>query len=70
MYPNIDAERARKGLTVNALVKELGVCRKTYYNWIAKGKIPRDKLERLADIFNVSTDYLLGLTDQYGQPIH
>lgn len=67
VYPNIDAERARKGLTVNELVKQLGVCRKTYYNWINKGKIPREKLEQLADIFSVSTDYLLGLTNPYGK---
>ena len=64
MYPNIDAERARYGLTVTALAKKLGVCRKTYYNWISNGKIPKDKLEQLADIFDVSTDYLLGLANQ------
>lgn len=67
MYPNIEAERARHGLTVDEVVKELGVCRKTYYNWIKKGKIPREKLEKLADMFSVSTDYLLGLTNPYSK---
>lgn len=59
MYPNIDAERARKGLSVEALTKKLGVCRKTYYNWLSNGKIPQSKLELMANIFNVSVDYLL-----------
>ena len=59
-YPNIEAERARSGLTVSELVAELGVkSRKTYYNWVAKGKIPKDKLLLMADLFSCSVDYLL-----------
>ena len=59
-YPNIEAERARAGLTVSELVAELGVkSRKTYYNWVAKGKIPQDKLLLMADLFRCSVDYLL-----------
>jgi len=61
-YPNIDAERARKGLTVSSLTNLLGVNRKTYYNWLSKGVIPQSKLNAMADIFNVSVDYLLGRT--------
>lgn len=59
MYPNIDAERARKGLSVEQLTEKLGVTRRTYYNWLSKGKIPQSKLEIMADLFNVSVDYLL-----------
>lgn len=59
MYPNIDAERARHGWTVDTISKKLGVCRKTYYNWVKNGKIPKSKLVEMADIFNVSVDYLL-----------
>lgn len=59
MYPNINAERARKGLTVDELAKMLGVSRKTYYNWISKGKIPQSKLNDMSKLFNVSVDYLL-----------
>ena len=62
MYPNIEAERARRGLTVAELTNKLHVCRKTYYNWIASGKIPQEKLQAMADLFGVSADYLLGLT--------
>lgn len=59
-YPNIDAERARRSMSVDALTKAIGVSRKTYYNWVNKGKIPRDKLQLIADIFDCSADYLLG----------
>lgn len=58
-YPNIDAERARRGLTVEELAKLLGVTRKTYYNWVNKGKVPQNQLVVMADIFGVSIDYLL-----------
>ncbi len=59
MYPNIDAERSRHGLTKNDLSKKLGVSRKTYYNWETRGRIPKSKLVEMADLFNVSVDYLL-----------
>lgn len=60
IYPNIEAERARNGLSITELSKKLGICRKTYYNWINKGQIPQEKLKLLSDMFNVSSDYLLG----------
>ena len=60
MYPNIEAERARKNMSVDELIKRIGVkSRKTYYNWCKNGKIPQDKLEKMADLFNTTTDYLL-----------
>lgn len=58
-YPNIEAERARKGLTKNELAKELGICRKTYDNWVNKGKIPQKKIQHMAKFFCCSVDYLL-----------
>lgn len=61
IYPNIEAERARKGMTVEELAKLLGVTRKTYYNWISKGKIPQPKIELMSDIFDKTSDYLLGI---------
>lgn len=60
MYPNIDAERARNGLTIEELSQLLGVTRKTYYNWVKSGNIPQSKIQMMADIFGVSADYLLG----------
>jgi len=60
-YPNIEAERARKGWSATKLCEELGVNRKTYYNWTHKGHIPQSKLEKLAELFECSADYLLGV---------
>ena len=58
-YPNIAAERARKGFTQEQLAKELHVCRKTLWNWENKGKIPMKKVEAMVKLFGVSADYLL-----------
>lgn len=59
-YPNIEAERARRGLSNDALSEQLGVTRKTLFSWMAKGNIPVSALIKMADIFNCSIDYLLG----------
>jgi len=58
-YPNIEAERARHGMSCEQLAAQLGVSRKTIYNWSMSGNIPKSKLEKMADIFQCSTDYLL-----------
>lgn len=59
-YPNIEAERARRGMNADELAKELGVSRKTLYNWADKGNIPATALIRMADLFGCTVDYLLG----------
>lgn len=62
-YPNIEAERARQGKTGEELAQDLGVSRKTLYNWIAKGNIPTTALIKMADMFGCTIDYLLGRTN-------
>ena len=59
-YPNIEAERARNGVSNDTLAEELGVSRKTLFNWMEKGNIPTSALIRMANLFNCSIDYLLG----------
>lgn len=61
-YPNIEAERARLGMSQDDLSEKLGMTRKTYYNWISTGNIPVPVLSSLADMFDCSVDYLLGRT--------
>ena len=61
-YPNIEAERARRGYSKDKFSQMLGVSRKTYYNWVSKGKIPQNKLELMASIFGTTTEYLLQKT--------
>ena len=58
-YPNIEAERARHGMTAEALAAALGVSRKTLYNWCSSGKIPQSALMTMSQVFNCSIDYLL-----------
>ena len=58
-YPNIAAERAKRKMSVDSMADLLGVTRKTVYNWETSGKIPQTALEKMAQIFNCSIDYLL-----------
>lgn len=60
MYNNINAERVRHNMTVEALAKEIGISVRTYYAWQEKGDIPASKLIAMAKLFNCSVDYLLG----------
>lgn len=59
-YPNINAERARLGLTLDEMAKKLGVSRKTLYNWIVNGNIPQKALVDMSSLFGKPVDYLLG----------
>lgn len=63
-YPNIEAERARLGLSKDDFAKTLGVSTKTYYNWI-KGvnPAPCDVVIKISSLCNVDVDYLLGLSE-------
>lgn len=66
-YPNIEAERARLGLSKEEFAKKLGVTTKTYYNWLGGiNPIPSNRLILLAKLCNVSIDYLLGLNSKKG----
>lgn len=62
-FPNIEAERARLGLTKEEMAKKLGVSTKTYYNWVrGTNPIPSDALLKLSQLCKSSIDYLLGKT--------
>lgn len=65
MLYNIEAERARKGMTKSALAQALGVTHKTYNGYINGTPIPSDVLVSMARIFDCKVDYLLGLTDTH-----
>ena len=60
MYPNIEAERVRKGISREKLAEELNVSISTYYNWLAgRIAIPSTDLKKMANIFGANIDYLL-----------
>lgn len=61
VFRNIRAECARNALTIEELSKRLGIERKTFYNWEEKKDLPTSYLVKMANIFRVSTDTILGL---------
>ncbi|MGN0307114.1 MAG: helix-turn-helix domain-containing protein [Lachnospiraceae bacterium] len=62
----IKKERLNLKLTQKKLAKQLGISQKTVSSY-ERGKCipPIDILKKLAETFNVTTDYLLGITDEY-----
>lgn len=52
----------KHGISLNALEEKLGYSRNTIYS-LKKQKPNAERIAEIADYFNVSTDYLLGRTD-------
>lgn len=62
-YDNLNALCKSNGTTVTAVLKELKISTSKGTAW-KSGAVPKGGiLSKLADYFNVSTDYLLGNTD-------
>ena len=53
-----------KYMTLNKLVQELGLSQGSISNW-DKNSPSIDKVQKVADYFNVSLDYLAGRTDSH-----
>ena len=64
VFGNIRAECARNRMSIEELSKTLNIERKTYYNWEAKKDFPVSYLVKMAEVFHVTTDELLGLPAQ------
>lgn len=62
--------RKEKGLTQTALARQIGIGQSGYSDW-ERGvtKIDSDSLAKLSALFSVSTDYLLGTTNDMGTTI-
>ena len=58
-YPNIEAERARLGLSKRELSQKLNITQKTLSNWQNGKSIASDKLDAMRSLFNCTADYLL-----------
>ena len=52
----------KQELSINLLEEKLGYSRNTIYN-LKNSKPSTERISEIADYFNVSTDYLLGRTD-------
>lgn len=65
MRRNIEAERAGMQMTKAELSKALGIAPKTYQCYVRGDRaIPSDKLLEMADLFDCTTDYLLGRSNE------
>ena len=53
---------SKHGISIVQLEEKVGFGRNSMYSW-KKNNPSTDKLEKVADYFNVSTDYLLGRTE-------
>ena len=65
MFPTFERIKAlanKQGLSLNALEEKLGYSRNTLYS-LKKQKASTERMQEIADFFNVSLDYLLGRTD-------
>ena len=65
MFPTFEKIKEladRHGISINKLEERLGYSRNTVYNLKTK-KPNAERIAEIADYFNVSTDYLLGRTD-------
>ena len=57
--------RKKSGWSQEELAEQMGVSRQSISKWEGAQSIPDlEKIIRLAQLFSVSTDYLLGLTDE------
>ncbi|CIU05425.1 TPA: helix-turn-helix transcriptional regulator [Streptococcus pneumoniae] len=65
MFPTFEIVKElcrRQGISLNTLEERIGFSRNSLYSWKNSEPKPK-KLNAVADYFNVSTDYLLGRTD-------
>ena len=61
--------RASRGMSQAELAEKLGVRQQTVGKWESSVTVPRQPmLQKLADIFGVTTDYLLGRTASPSAP--
>lgn len=59
----IDYIRRKRGLSQTELGKSVGVTKKTIIDYEDKNKIPLNKIKKIAEALDVTTDYLLGASD-------
>lgn len=58
--------RKEKKWSQRKVAELIGISRGNYAHYETNSKVPReDNLQKLADLFDVSTDYLLGRTDEH-----
>ncbi|MHC1694642.1 MAG: helix-turn-helix domain-containing protein [Eubacteriales bacterium] len=65
----IEMLTSQKGVSINKMTIDCGISKSFFYDLKNKGTKPSvDVIDKLADYFNVSTDYILGKTDIKKEP--
>lgn len=65
LYSNLEAERARKGWTIQQAADKLGITEKTYRYRLANAQnMSVSALVEYAKLYDCSVDYLLGLSNK------
>jgi hypothetical protein len=59
IFDNIRIECAEKSISLVSLTTQLGIERKTFYNWQSKGDLPLSALSKIAEILRVPVERLL-----------
>ena len=63
--PIIESERIKRCVSKDDFAKSLGVSRRTVQNWQnGHTEMPLSKLVRLSNMWHISIDYLLGLSNE------
>lgn len=58
-----------KDIPRKKMLDDLGLANGSFVNWKTRGSIPNaETLSRIADYFEVTSDYLLGKTDERKKP--
>lgn len=67
-FSNYDKLCKEIGMSANSVAKKLGISSGTVTGW-KRGAAPKsDTLKAISEYFNVSTDYLLGISDIKNKP--
>lgn len=71
MYDIFEKLCAEKGVTPYRVCKETGITTSTVSNWKAGRYTPKaDKLQKIADFFGVSIEFLMGKEEKEESPIY
>lgn len=62
-YPNLEAERARRGLTIQDLADALGISRLSFGGKSSSGKFTANECKTLCSIMNKDFEYLFKEAD-------
>lgn len=55
--------RKEKKITQKEIAEHLGITQQTYQYYESKGGLSAESIKKIADKYKVSTDYLLGVSD-------